>query len=71
VLEEGNSKDWFSSRLLVYLSIASAISLGVLLWWQLSSRNKQPVIELRVLRNRQLLASIFCSSCWDSGSMAA
>jgi len=59
VLEEGNSKDWFSSKLIVYLSIASAISLGILLWWQLSSRNKAPVIELRVLRNRQLLASIF------------
>jgi DHA2 family multidrug resistance protein len=59
VLEEGNSKDWFSSKLIVYLSIASAISLGILLWWQLSSRNKKPVIELRVLRNRQLLASIF------------
>ena len=27
VLEEGNIKDWFSSRLLVYLSIASAIAL--------------------------------------------
>jgi DHA2 family multidrug resistance protein len=59
VLEEGNSKDWFSSKLIIYLSIASAIALCVLLWWQLSSRNKQPVIELRVLRNRQLLASIF------------
>jgi DHA2 family multidrug resistance protein len=59
VLEEGNSKDWFSSSLLVELSIASAFSLTTLLWWQLSSRNKHPVIELRVLRNRDLLASIF------------
>ena len=59
VLEEGNSKDWFASRLLVELSIASAVSLVVLLWWQLSSLNKHPVIELRVLRNRDLMASIF------------
>jgi DHA2 family multidrug resistance protein len=59
VLEEGNTRDWFSSTLLVYLSIASAIALAVLLWWQLSSRNTHPVIELRVLRNRDLAASIF------------
>ena len=59
VLEEGNSKDWFSSQLIVNLSIAAAISLTTLLWWQLSKRNKHPVIELRVLRNRDLLASIF------------
>jgi len=59
VLEEGNSKDWFSSRLLVYLSIASAIALAVLVWWQLSPRNTQPIVKFSVLRNRDLLASLF------------
>jgi DHA2 family multidrug resistance protein len=58
VLEEGNIKDWFESRLLVYLAIASAIASTVLIWWQLSPRNRHPVIQLRVLRNRDLLASI-------------
>jgi DHA2 family multidrug resistance protein len=58
VLEEGNIKDWFNSRLLVYLSIASAIASATLLWWQLSPRNQHPVIQLRVLKNRDLLASI-------------
>jgi DHA2 family multidrug resistance protein len=58
VLEEGNSKDWFESRLLVDFAVISAIALTVLLWWQLSSRNPQPVINLRVLRNRDLAASI-------------
>ncbi len=58
VLEEGNSKDWFSSQLLVNLSIASAISLVTLTWWQLSKRNTAPVIQLRVLKNRDLGASI-------------
>ena len=47
---KATSKDWFSSPLLVYLSIASAISLVALLWWQLSSRNKHPVIQFRVLQ---------------------
>jgi DHA2 family multidrug resistance protein len=43
----------------VNLSIAAAISLAILTWWQLSSRNKAPVIQLRVLKNRDLGASIF------------
>ena len=59
VLEEGNSNDWFSSNLIVRLSIVAAVSLVLLLWWQLSARNKHPVIQLRVLKNRDLAASIF------------
>ena len=59
VLEEGNIKDWFESRLIVYLSIVAAVSSAVLLWWQLTPRNPHPVIQLRVLRNRDLAASIF------------
>lgn len=59
VLEEGNIKDWFSSDLIVNLSILSGISLVLLVWWQLSARNKHPVIQFAVLRNRDLLASIF------------
>jgi DHA2 family multidrug resistance protein len=58
VLEEGNIKDWFSSRLLVYLAVASAIASTILIWWQLSPRNRHPVIQLKVLRNRDLVASI-------------
>jgi DHA2 family multidrug resistance protein len=59
VLEEGNSHDWFSSALIVRLSFVAAVSLVTLLWWQLSSRNEHPVIQLRVLKNRDLAASIF------------
>lgn len=59
VLEEGNREDWFSSALIIRLSIISAASLITLLWWQLSSRNKHPIMKLGVLRNRDLSASIF------------
>ena len=58
VLEEGNQKDWFSSQLIINLSIISAIAIAILTWWQLSSRNKAPVIQLHVLKNRDLGASI-------------
>lgn len=58
VLEQGNQKDWFASRPLLYLAIAAGISLTALVWWQLSPRNRHPVIDFRVLRNRDLTASI-------------
>jgi len=59
VLEEGNREDWFSSAVILRLSVISATSLITLLWWQLSRRNKHPVMHLRVLKNRDLAASIF------------
>jgi DHA2 family multidrug resistance protein len=59
VLEEGREKDWFSDNLIVRLSVLSAVSLLVLVWWELSKRNKHPIIELRVLHNRDLAGSIF------------
>src|SRR6185312_17275958 len=59
VLEEGNRKDWFNDPLIVRLSIASAISLVMMVWWELSPRNKHPVINFHVLQNRDLSASIF------------
>jgi len=59
VLEEGNSEDWFSSALIVRLSILAAASLIGMLWWELSPRNRHPVVNFRVLKNRQLAASIF------------
>ena len=59
VLEEGNRKDWFSDGLILRLSVLSGVCLAVMLWWELSSRNKHPVVNFRVLKNRQLAASIF------------
>jgi MFS transporter, DHA2 family, multidrug resistance protein len=59
VLEEGNSKDWFADMLILRLAILSAACIITLLWWELSKRNEHPVIDLRVLHNRTLSASIF------------
>ncbi len=59
VLEEGNANDWFSDAWILRLAILSVGSLATLLWWQLSRRNTHPVIQLRVLKNRDLAASIF------------
>lgn len=59
VLEEGNQKDWFSDEWIVRLTVLSAVTLVAMLWWELSPRNKHPVVNFRVLKNRQLASSIF------------
>jgi len=59
VLEEGERNDWFQSSFICSLAIISAISLSLLIWWQLSRRNSAPVIDFRVLNNPTLSASLF------------
>jgi DHA2 family multidrug resistance protein len=59
VLEEGNRSDWFADAWILRLAIIAGICLSVMLWWELSSRNPHPVVQFRVLRNRELAASIF------------
>ena len=58
VLEEGNAEDWFESSTITTLSILAAICLTSFVFWELSSRNKQPVVNLRVLKNRDLSAAL-------------
>ncbi len=58
VLEEGEQDDWFASVLITRLAVLSALSLVALIIWQLSPRNKAPVIALRVLHNGSLSAGI-------------
>ena len=59
VLEEGQQDDWFNDPLILRLSIVSAICLAIMLWWELSPRNKAPVVDFRVLKNRDLSVSLF------------
>jgi MFS transporter, DHA2 family, multidrug resistance protein len=59
VLEEGNSKDWFSDKWIQRFAVTAGVCLISMVWWELSSRNKQPIVNFRVLKNRELAASIF------------
>ena len=58
VLEEGQQNDWFQDALILRLSIISIACLAFFVWWQLTPRNKQPVVDFHVLKNRSLAASI-------------
>ena len=59
VLEEGREKDWFNDDLIIRLSVVAAIALSAMLWWELSPKNEHPVVNFRILRNRDLAGSIF------------
>ena len=59
LLEEGEQKDWFQSPLIVRLSIVALVCLSIFVWWQLTPKNKHPVVDFHVLKNRTLAASIF------------
>ncbi|HET8656613.1 MAG TPA: MDR family MFS transporter [Longimicrobiaceae bacterium] len=52
VLERGEHYDWFSSPLIVSLSAVSAISILMMIWWELGAA--EPVLDLRVLKDRSL-----------------
>ncbi len=59
VLEEGKRYDWFQDRMIARLAVTSAVCLTTLVWWELTPRNSHPIVNFRVLKNRQLAASIF------------
>lgn len=59
VLEEGQEKNWFQDPLILKMAIISGIALTIMLWWEFSPRNKGPVVDFRILKNKSLAASIF------------
>ncbi len=58
-MEEGNSEDWFESRLIIGLFATAIVSLVAFVYRELKSPN--PVVDLRVLRYRSLWAGSILS----------
>jgi DHA2 family multidrug resistance protein len=56
MLERGERNDWFESRFVTTLAITSAVATVLLLWRELTA--EEPVINLRVLKSRQLTAGV-------------
>ena len=56
MLERGERYDWFESRFVTALAVISAVSFVLLIWRELTA--KEPVINFRVLKSRQLAAGV-------------
>jgi DHA2 family multidrug resistance protein len=56
MLERGERLDWFASGEIVTYAVVSALSLTVFVWHELST--DQPVVDLRILKSRQLAGGI-------------
>ena len=52
ILEKGQEEDWFNSSLITGLSVVSFFSFYFFIWRELTY--KHPIVELRVLKNRNL-----------------
>lgn len=52
VLERGETEDWFETSYICGLAIIAVIGLSLFIWWELTV--KQPVVNLRVLKSRNL-----------------
>jgi MFS transporter, DHA2 family, multidrug resistance protein len=60
MLERGESKDWFETREIVVECILAGIGLGLFVWHELRTSN--PIVNLRILKNRQLAAGVTFAS---------
>jgi DHA2 family multidrug resistance protein len=58
VLDKGQSEDWFESNLITTLAITSAVSLAVLIYYELFG-TKDPIVDLRVFKNRTYATGVF------------
>ncbi len=56
LLERGESKDWFESREILTEAIAAGIGLVGFVWHELRTEN--PIVDLRILKNRQLAGGV-------------
>ncbi len=57
ILDKGQRDDWFESHFILALSIISAASLLFVIWWEW--RQKDPVIDLHLFRERTFAAANF------------
>jgi len=52
VFERGHRLDWFHSNVIVSLAITAAVAIALFIWRELTT--DEPVVDLRVLRHRNL-----------------
>ncbi|GAB4038718.1 DHA2 family efflux MFS transporter permease subunit [Spirosoma gilvum] len=53
VLERGEADDWFDDSVIRWLTGISIFAIPAFIWWELRG-TKEPVVDLRVMKNRNL-----------------
>jgi DHA2 family multidrug resistance protein len=56
LLERGESKDWFASREIIVETVLAIGAIVGFIWHELTTEH--PVVDLRILKNRQLAAGV-------------
>ncbi len=69
VLEKGQEDDWFNSKLIICLCISAFLGLYLFVWRQLET--KFPVVNLRVLKNRNLSIGVILSFVMGFGTFGS
>ena len=57
VLDKGQQEDWFASTMITTLAVVSAVGLIALV--SNSSRSKEPIIDLRLFKDRTYAVGVF------------
>lgn len=57
VLEKGESEDWFATNYIIVLTITAILGLVLFVWHELTTEH--PVVNLRILKNRELSIGMF------------
>lgn len=57
VLEEGNSKNWFDSHIILFFSIVAII--GLIIFIIVEIKSKQPAVNIKLMKHRNLALGVF------------
>lgn len=67
VLEEGERYMWFDDAWITRLAVVAAVCLVGFVFWELSPRNKAPILDLRVLKDRGLAGAVILGTVLGFG----
>ena len=57
ILTEGEQNDWFNDSTILTIAMICVASLATFVWWELTQTDN-PVVDLRILRNRSVWAEL-------------
>jgi DHA2 family multidrug resistance protein len=63
ILSRGPIDDWLGSPRIRFLAWAGAVSFIGFVFWQLSDSNRNPLLDIKLLANRYVMASAFIGVC--------